>query len=891
MSVIQSSATERRQTSRVAAVLAVLVALLAGVIASGPAALAVPATPGPGFVDFSFTPNNDATAYTNQSKVWFTNGSWWSLMLSGAAGWAIFQFDVPSQSWVNTGAAVDTRQLSHPDVFWDEATQHLYVVSTSTGSLDTATRTFVFSLTPNAAGPKTYVPLGTGNVGVAAVRFASITKASGLVWVAYVQNNAVHAASSLDGVVWTAVAVTFDPAHAPKTDPLTPAADDVAALTPIPGGVGVMWSRTSESVGDPGGFFFATSNGSSPSFIEKAPAQIGDFLGDNHLSVVTATDGRVFAAVKTSEDLNPAKNGPDPLIQVLVRATDGTWTPHLVSTVTQGHTRPFMTVDEGAQLLRVFSTSTDVGGSILESDAPLATAGFSGEARVIDSSAAPALNDATSTKQPVDSTRSGLVVLASENDRTVRTYAHACIGAACAGVVAAGGGGPTVATTTALTQSSARSVVGEGVILNAAIASAAGAPGGTVAFSDGTTSIGAAPVVNGSATLQTAALGLGQHSLVARYTPPSAAFAASASATIAHGVVPTGSRFQAVAPRRVLSGRTIGPRGFSTLRLAAPAGARAVALNVIATGATRSTGVAACAGNASAAACRASIGLHTARGQTPAAALSVVPLGPGNTVKLFNSAGRARLVADVQGWYVNRPTQAHFTVLAAGRTVVRGRSVTARRSVVVRVPAALRPAGTGAVAITVTASTGGRTSAVGVCAGGTSAAACRAHPVVYAHRGAAAGNQAIVRLGAGGTLRLAVAGGTARVSVAVDGRYTVDLTGSALQSLAPGRVALRRPIAARRLVTLRVPGLPAGTTGVALRVTASSVRGSGSVSICAGSSSTAACRAAPALVASRGHTTSGVVFVGVGAGGTVRVYSPTGALRLTVDRVGSFGRA
>jgi Bacterial Ig-like domain (group 3) len=901
MSAIHWTALGVRRTSRAAAVLGVLVAVLAGVLATGPAALATPATPGPGFVDFSYgtTAATNATAYSNQSKVWFTNGTWWSLMVdpnsTPTPNWYIFQLDVASQTWVTTGVKVDARTTARPDVFWDEATQKLYVVSSNSTGTDLRTLAFVYTLTANPAGPKTYVPAnGATPLAPTSVRFASITKANGRVWVAFAQSNQVQVLSSPDGLTWNTPTAITAPAN---EQPIAGAAgatattDDIAAVTPVPGGVGVMWSHSSvasPAPAVPGGFLFATNlgtDGTSKGFTAPEAAQFGDFQGDNHLSTVTASDGRVFAAVKTSRDLNPAPNGGDALIEVLVRATDGNWSSHPVSTVSQGRTRPFMSVDEGAQLLRVFTASTDTGGSILESDAPLATAGFGAESTVINSSAAPALNDASSTKQPVDSSRSGLVVLAS--DSTAKTYAHACIGAACAGAP----DGPTVATTTALTQSSARSVVGEAVSLTAAVASAAGAPGGTVAFSDGATSIGAAPVVNGSATLRTAALDQGRHSLVARYNPPSVAFAASASAAVSHGVVPAGSRFQSVAPRRVLSGRTLGPRRFSTLRLAAPAGARAVALNVIATGATRSTGIAACAGNASAAACRAGIGLHATRGQTPAAALSVVPLGPGNTVKLFNSAGRARLVADVQGWYVSSPAQAHLTVLAAGRTVVRGRTVTVRRSVVVRVPPALRPAGTSAVAVTVTASTGARTSAVGVCAGGTSAATCRARPVVYAHRGAAAGNQAIVRLGAGGTLRLAVAGATARVSVAVDGRYTVDLTGSALQSVATGRVALRRSIAARRLVTLRVPGLPAGTTGVALRVTATSVQRSGSVSICAGSTSTAACRAAPALVASRGRTTSSVVFARVGAGGTIRVYSPTGALRLTVDRVGSFGRA
>lgn len=94
---------------------------------------------------------------------------------------------------------------------------------------------------------------------------------------------------------------------------------------------------------------------------------------------------------------------------------------------------------------------------------------------------------------------------------------------------------PATATSTALAVApSGASVAGAPVTLTATVAPAAA---GTVEFRDGGAVLGAAPVTDGVARLETSALATGAHELSAAFTPADpAAFVASASGAVAHTV-------------------------------------------------------------------------------------------------------------------------------------------------------------------------------------------------------------------------------------------------------------------------------------------------------------------------------------------------------------------
>jgi Glycoside hydrolase family 44/Bacterial Ig-like domain (group 3) len=94
-------------------------------------------------------------------------------------------------------------------------------------------------------------------------------------------------------------------------------------------------------------------------------------------------------------------------------------------------------------------------------------------------------------------------------------------------------------TTTSLSASSLQLTAGQSVKFTATIApqSGSGTPSGTVTFSDGTTSLGSAPVTSGTATLSTSSLSNGTHAITAAYSGDSN-FSASTSPVVTVVVSP-----------------------------------------------------------------------------------------------------------------------------------------------------------------------------------------------------------------------------------------------------------------------------------------------------------------------------------------------------------------
>ncbi|MGA2035618.1 MAG: Ig-like domain-containing protein [Thermoguttaceae bacterium] len=94
-----------------------------------------------------------------------------------------------------------------------------------------------------------------------------------------------------------------------------------------------------------------------------------------------------------------------------------------------------------------------------------------------------------------------------------------------------------IATTTAVTAASNTSVFGQPVTFTATVKAttpAAGAPAGTVTFSDGGTILGSAALTNGTASFSTSALGIGTHAIAASYGG-SASFKSS-SGSLKHAI-------------------------------------------------------------------------------------------------------------------------------------------------------------------------------------------------------------------------------------------------------------------------------------------------------------------------------------------------------------------
>lgn len=784
-----------------------LVALLGlSLLPSAPASAA--RADGAGFVDFAYgSATNDVTAHSSQSKVWWNAGSWWAVMMEPAEGglvphetrWAIFRLDMPSQTWVSTRVQVDERNQSHPDVL--AFGNRLYVVSSYSRTETGAVKVFAYDY---AAASDTYVldPLfvdsdpiegspGRFDDGIETpakgVQYATIARSNDSLFIAYTSNNGVWwMRSDLTGVTWEGPAQISTGARSPISGPPGPAtssSDDIAQAVGFGDGqVGIMWSRTSTTAAPYGGFFFATFNGSG--FGDPEVAWEGADVGDNHISVKTA-GARVLVAVKTS-----FKGTDDPLVSVLERNGSTPWAQHTVITrnaagVSRDATRPVLVLDQGSA--HVFMTDRVDGGAIYRNAAPLSTLSFPnglGEA-FIASSAHQFVNDATTTKQQVDTAAWGLVALGSDDRPGVDTYLHGCIGGPCAtGGVAPP---PTAATptSTALTTSPNPSTAGGAVTLDATVTGGPGI-GGTITFFDGTAQLKTVALSGGSASTTTATLGEGTHPLRAVYSS-SGTYAASSSPVVTQTVLaappgsasggggpitraPVGTRFQVLAtPKRVVTGRKVGPRKIKTVGLPAPAGAKAVAVNVSVQAGTKRTVVSVCAGGTTKAACKRSKVVRVDE-RDRKAGLATVTLPAGAEVRVYNSRGKARVSLDVQGWYVRDASRALFTGLARPQRVLKWTTVGSHH--VLKIPKSMRPSGTVAVELALTAKRAGRSSALAACRKAASQKACLAHPTLYPDRGTTVTNRVIVKLDKKGRVQLVNGSGSVLVKAFLRGVYT-----------------------------------------------------------------------------------------------------------------------
>jgi len=780
-----------------------------------------------GYVDHSYAGVDgvsDATTYHSQSKTWFHDETWWSVMFRprpsdpAKGDWTIHRLARETQEWVDTGVVVDDddRKRARLDVVSDG--DELFVVS-SLKAAAKPVKVYAFDYVPDADPP--YQLATEVTTPATGIQLATITRDSkDELWVAYAADNAVRYMTSVDGYR----VHTLPDGGAPPIAGAPGAGldrDDVVVVTSFGDDrIGVMWSRS--DYGD-GGFFFAHRQDGEPldSWSEPEKAWAGEpaYVGDNHLSLKAASDGRVFAAVKTSYNRQVGDNESKPLIALLARDTAGTWRdPVTVSTVAAGETRPLLVLDESEDLVNVFvtkpaaKTEPTKGGDILRRTAPLAGGSFGAASVFIHNADHANVNDATDSKQPATAT-SGVMVQAS--DKFDKVYLHNCLGAACA---------PSDTATTLEVTPAGPATSPASVRLTATVSSAAGAPTGTVTFVDNGASLGTVPLRSDGTADLSSTLPTGGHELRAEFTPSTPLFGASTSAPVTYDVLPeeptpspspsptqspTQSPSQGPSPtmpapsptptpttpsptptpsitdsatpvtlrpaparfaplrttRTVLRDTVVRSGRALTVTLPAPRGATAVSTNLRVTKATKTTSLALCAGDMSARACRAETLLTVGRGER-AAAFAVTPLATGQRIKILNRAGRATVSLDVQGWWLRDAAASRFT--KADRRLADRTRLTADEAVTLTVPRRIRPAGTTAVVLDVEARRATADTAVSAC---TWRRGCLGTPHLYVSTAAAASNRIILPLRRDGTVILAAETGTLRVTVDVVGAY------------------------------------------------------------------------------------------------------------------------
>ncbi|HEX6885013.1 MAG TPA: IPT/TIG domain-containing protein [Planctomycetota bacterium] len=376
-----------------------------------------------GFRDFSFglSGNSTPTGEKPESKLWWHDGSWWgSLYDDASTDYRIHRLDLASQTWLDTGTALDPRSSSKADVLWDASIGKLYVAShifsTNSGPASSSNwgRLFRYSYDGDT---RTYTLDGGFPVAITRGTAEALTIArdsTGQLWATWVESARVMVNHSLGGdLKWgTPFVLPLDPVATSVSS------DDISAVIAFGTRVGVMWSNqlTQRT------YFGLHEDGTSPeAWLQEVVLPDGNCTfacADDLFSLKTDAEGRVLAVIKTSQE------GSDQLLNVVsIRAPQGGWSSSDFGLVRDHHTRAILLYDEEHGDVYVFATSPENGGAVYYKSAPLDDLVFEPGVGTpfIRNSLDLRLNNATSTKQNVDG-GTGIVVLAS--DQESRYYLH-----------------------------------------------------------------------------------------------------------------------------------------------------------------------------------------------------------------------------------------------------------------------------------------------------------------------------------------------------------------------------------------------------------------------------------------------------------------------------------
>ena len=414
-----------------------------------------------GYQDFSYAAlegetNSDVTASKPESKLWWNDGFWWASMYNRDADeFHIYRLNWGTQDWEDTGVVLDTRRDTQADVLWDEAANKLYVVSHIQADVGSQVNTFpnwghFFRYTYNEA-TQTYVQDPGFPVAVNEDKGEALVidkDSTGRLWVTYVSRENSSSpfqvyvnVSTDDGDTWgTPFVIPHAGAEVVN--------DDISSVIAFEalgqGRIAVVWSNQKQPPAPapavPSEVYFAVHNDSESDpqagWIVRRITPPGE--ADDHINVksLNATDEGVFAAIKTS-----ASDDADPGIGVVALDPSAlTLSFHEYSTHANGDTQPILLIDEENEELYVFVTGKAGGSKIcyktLAIQTPLATMGdfIPGDCgtEFIEDAVLDNVDNATSTKQNINST-TGIVVLAANTTDTITDttnlfYVHNVLG-------------------------------------------------------------------------------------------------------------------------------------------------------------------------------------------------------------------------------------------------------------------------------------------------------------------------------------------------------------------------------------------------------------------------------------------------------------------------------
>jgi len=443
--------TESRLSRIVTATIIFVVVALLGVIT----ARAVTILSIAGYGDYAYGTEvlADPTDGRPESKLWWNDGIWWGIQFNPAVHeYQIYRLDWNTQNWISTNTPTDLRLDSRADVLWDGVNSKLYVLShvklenpTRVNEPANWARLYRYSYDAFA---KTYSLDAEFNSGAIVnedkTRTVVLDKDStGRLWVTYVSKDF----GSIDYKVYVNYTTTSNVDNVwnvPYALPLPQATVNMDAISSVIAftdeegpKVGVAWSNELD-----GKFYFATRldsalPGSGWVIQTGFTDAILPYPSNNHLNIAKPPNGQLFFAIKTE-----VTAAGQPLIALVARDTDGTYSFHAVSPFESNDTRPIaIYYNGGAQGDRVyvFSVSDPTGGVICSLSAQISSPlsdltfdqracgdpGLAGAERILgDETTYTNISNPTSTKQVLNET-SDIVILAS--DIIENTYVHAVV--------------------------------------------------------------------------------------------------------------------------------------------------------------------------------------------------------------------------------------------------------------------------------------------------------------------------------------------------------------------------------------------------------------------------------------------------------------------------------
>jgi hypothetical protein len=346
----------------------------------------------------------DATADKPQSKLWYHDGSWWSILDDGSGSSFVYRF--VRNSWrkqtLLKGSHRGERRsradvLSRDQILfvllWNESHPQLYkYVYVAGEQLYDLVDRFPVTLT---------LPPGHETL-------VLTQDSTGVLWATF----------ELDGSVWVRWSDPqdhgrWDTAGLEIGDGLQD--DDIASLISLDQQVGVFWSnQNTQSL-----HFRVHQDGSSMDKWEATElvAQ-GGLVVDDHINLAYSGSGYVYAVTKTSvDDTREPVVGPTQAQFILnVRSPNGEWRLYDIQEVSRElmQTRPIVLLDEtNARAYVAYKR----GDAIVYEHTSMTGPDFSGDPLPLIQVPGVSLNNVTSTKQNLDTLNELMVLATGDNSR------------------------------------------------------------------------------------------------------------------------------------------------------------------------------------------------------------------------------------------------------------------------------------------------------------------------------------------------------------------------------------------------------------------------------------------------------------------------------------------